>query len=189
MESISNFILDHGAAVSSILVAMLALTRPVRQYIWRVLKKFLWSTRDQLDRIEAELHTNGGTSLRDCLNRIEDKQIRLDGFIRAQLNVHNLPIIRADEEGKIIFVNRTFQKFTGFSYSELMGDAWINAIEPNDRERIRELWDRAVAELREFDEFVCLVGNKRVHWHMFKEESNGGVKGWTGFMENVQGGI
>ena len=167
--------LQQWAAICSIIVSLAVMIRPLRKKlisVWNatlgktqyLLKTHIEAEESTLERIEAQFHLNDGGSMRDAINalstqlsEISFKQHEFDAFLRAQLNIHNVAIVRTDEKGHLIAVNRHFQRLLGYSEAELLGEGWINAIKPEDRSKIKNLWSNAVAEGREFHEMVNYV--------------------------------
>jgi PAS domain S-box-containing protein len=192
---LESLTLANWAAICTILAALLGMSSKVRKYIilaWRhtfghtsyVLKQHIESEENQLNRIEAELHPNGGNSIRDVLNAIAIRQYEFDAFLRAQLNIHSVAIVRTDISGKLTQVNRAYQAFTGLSPEEALGDGWINAIADEDRGRVIKLWETAVSGGREFHETVIFERNNiktEAMCNVYRElDSQGHLRGYLG---------
>ena len=185
-----------AAAGLSILVSIGVLSSTVRKAITRMWRHSLGKTswllenhiREEeaaLARIEAELRPNGGESLRDAINDIANKQHEQDAFGRALLHTSNLATLRTDAHGKLTHINRAYQYLTGWSLDEVKGDGWVNAISPEDRDRIKHRWQEAVASKREFHDDIIFVrpdGAKfEAHANVYREmDSQGKVRGWLG---------
>ncbi len=50
-------------------------------------------------------------------------------------------IFRTDIEGKTTFVNNTWCKISGLAYDEAMGEGWLNAVHPADKEMLAKNWE------------------------------------------------
>ncbi len=50
-------------------------------------------------------------------------------------------IFRTDIEGKTTFVNNTWSKISGLTYEEALGDGWLNAVHPDDKEMLAKNWE------------------------------------------------
>lgn len=141
---------------------------------------------EKLDQIMGQLIPNGGSSIKDSLDRIEDKQSFFSSFLQAQMNVNQKAIFQTDAEGKCIWVNRPHARMTGFQASEVMGDGWINVIAPECREIVMEKWQEAVDGEREFDENIWYIRTDKktrycVNVHAYKIEGvNGELRGYIG---------
>lgn len=106
----------------------------------------------------SEMKPNGGSSLKDQINRIENRQLYLDGRSKAMLNEDFNGVFETDEDGRCNWVNRRFIRMTGRSFEELRGHGWHNIIHPEDRERVEKEWDSAIAENRAF-----MVSYRMIH--------------------------
>ncbi|MEM9390306.1 MAG: PAS domain S-box protein, partial [Bacteroidota bacterium] len=54
--------------------------------------------------------------------------------------VSPVTIFKADKAGKCVYVNQKWSEISGYSVEETLGDGWINAVHPEDRERTRKKW-------------------------------------------------
>jgi len=50
-----------------------------------------------------------------------------------------------DAKGKTTYVNSRGAEYAGGDVSRLLGDGWLDALHPDDRSRVRQIWMRAVA--------------------------------------------
>lgn len=90
-------------------------------------------------RVDGELGTNGGGSLKDQVTLIAAHQSALfDAQIRASF--------QADVKGNFISVNRAFERRTGFPARDLLGMGWANLLHPADFKAFMEAWEVAVEE-------------------------------------------
>lgn len=99
----------------------------------------------------AEMAPNGGGSIRDALNRIEDRQENLIALNGARLDADHQAIILTNAQGKVIKISRAFQELTGMSIEQMEGDGWINIIYPEDREEVLEQWRQVIEGKREMN--------------------------------------
>lgn len=56
-----------------------------------------------------------------------------------------------DSEGKIISENPSWEAFTGQRFSEYSGWGWCNAIHPEDKESVLQVWKNAVQGLKRYE--------------------------------------
>lgn len=103
-----------------------------------------------LRQLLDEVRPNGGSSLRDAINRIEHRQIRLDERAKAMMHEEDKAMFESDAEGNTVWVNRKYQRLVGRTLEDLKGHGWVNTIHPEDREHVNEEWYRAVEEERTF---------------------------------------
>lgn len=101
-----------------------------------------------LAALAKEFENNGGSSLRDVLDRIE-YQVNMLEFIKLNhLDLIDTPIFLTNDNGKVTWVNRAFCKLTGMTYQELLGNGWENMIFDDDRQRVILEWNSACKEFR-----------------------------------------
>ena len=177
--------IEQIAGIITASLGVLTLVRPIRRGLVKIWHNTLGRSNFLLKEIKTELVNNGGQSLKDIIVRIEEKQIAIDAFLRAQLNIHNVAIVRTDASGKLFACNRAYQHMTGASLAEVQGDGWINVIHPEDRTRVKKLWQLAVEEQREFHEIIrfknaeglCFSANANVYKEI---DALGKLRGYLG---------
>ena len=94
-------------------------------------------------------------------------------------------IFLTDPHGELTFVNERWSELAGLTPAE--GEGWFQCIHPEDRERVRQEWYRAVEERRSFDEeFRFLWPDGRVVWVVGQGIALPGESGeLTGFIGSV----
>lgn len=109
-----------------------------------------------LDEIRAELKPNGGSSLRDAVNKI-DKRTRnmeiaittLQASHEALTEVVDVPFFRADSQGSTIYCSSALCRLAGMtSPREYMGINWLTFVHPDDLEHVKSNWLSAVNDGR-----------------------------------------
>lgn len=174
------------SAIIAIIGALALWFKSVRRLIQRIWNNTIGSRTQQLNRIEAELISNSGSSMRDAVKRIENRVNEIDAFQRAQLNLHDVAVVRTDSKGKVIAVNREYQRLTGASLSEVAGDGWINVIHASNRDEIVRKWFNAVRDRREFHEDILFININTdetfmAHANVYKEiDNNDNIVGYLG---------
>ena len=58
-------------------------------------------------------------------------------------NVAPVGIFHTNADGKCLYVNDRWCEITGMTPDEALGDGWVNAIHPDDRQEVFTEWDRA----------------------------------------------
>ena len=101
-----------------------------------------WQTREiSLVEWVAERTWNAVERLRvDAELRLSEERYRSLTQILASVVWHTDPagLFTADQP--------EWEAFTGQTWEEYRGEGWLNALHPDDRETVRELWRRALAE-------------------------------------------
>ena len=57
----------------------------------------------------------------------------------------------ADADGRLTYCNQYWYNYTGLSESRTLGDGWLNALHPEDRDRIAAEWSDAVRQGAEYE--------------------------------------
>lgn len=112
--------------------------------------------------VKRELSPNGGSSARDSLKRIEDRQITSDARHSALLNDSRNGVFYCDTHGRNTWVNRTFARFLGCGTNELLSYGWKKFIPTEELTRYSKIWETAFKDSCEFDSTVSFVD---VHGH------------------------
>lgn len=112
---------------------------------------------ESLKEIRAELRPNGGSSLKDAINRIERRQILYEGRNKALLmNIH-YPIFETDIEGNCVFVNNAYCMMTGRDFDTSRNNGWMTSVAKEDRESVYKAWNCSIEEGIEFDETYTII--------------------------------
>lgn len=117
------------------------------------------------DEVTHEIRPNNGSSLKDSLARIEvtgtnlrDSVQLLQGMIRhrADGDGHH-GVIECDNAGLVEWSNATLLRWTAMQAPLLLGWGWVNTIAHIDRARIRDEWEDAIVEGRDFTSTFGLI--------------------------------
>lgn len=111
----------------------------------------------KIDVIYTQMFTNGGGTMRDAINRIENRI----AIVEKKQSVHIMDtphaLFESDQKGKFTTVNRTFCRWVNMSESELIGNGWINAVHEHERDILIDLWRKSVENEVEFRKETKLV--------------------------------
>ena len=105
---------------------------------------------EKIDKIFDEITPNGGTSMKDKIDKIDDNLHLWQEIQLAMAADTKAALFRTDSEGNCVWVNRTYTKIVGRSFSEILGHGWQNVISQEDREKVVAEWYKSVEENREF---------------------------------------
>jgi PAS domain S-box-containing protein len=142
----------------------------------------------KLEKIGSEFSNNGGSSLRDAIDRIEGVTVMNTGRIWAMMADDSSARWEADVKGECIYMNRTGMKWAGRSFAELRGRGWVNVIDPLDRARVVKEWFDAVRDGRSFESHYSWldINNDPIPVSAVSHplrDAKGVVTGWIGVCE------
>lgn len=145
----------------------------------------------KLDEIIKELKPNGGSSIKDQLNRLETA-VSISQAERLLL-LDSIPqgVFTSDVNGRWIWVNDALRKTVGGSLAEFVGNNWENTISTEDRETVVREWNRAVEQHRDFNLYFHMTNldtnaKKKVHVIATPANNfNSEIIGWNGVVHFV----
>lgn len=120
--------------------------RPIIRHGQKVGKMF-----GDVEEILAEVNPNGGSSLRDSVNRIEDTLLTVSGTQSAINQDAPQGIFRCTVMGENLEVNRTYCRMLGATKEQLMGYGWRSYVSPKQRKGYDDEWQQAFLEGRDID--------------------------------------
>lgn len=118
----------------------------------------------KIQKIFEEITPNHGKSIKDTIDRVEQKIGHLETTLdeiryvhlrklserqRALLADEKAALFETDSEGNCVWVNRTYARVAGRTPTELYGHGWQNAISREEREYVQDAWYKSVQEDRE----------------------------------------
>lgn len=137
--------------------------------------------------IEAETKTNGGSSIRDALNRIEKRQLIQEQRVLFIFDFFNeFGTFEGDPEGHCIRCSVKFCDFFDKNQDELIGNSWVNNIHPEDRDRVFKEFKDAVNQKRSFHSLFRINRNLEVIMVEFKVQpimKDGAILNWFGVLK------
>ena len=107
--------------------------------------------REQLSVISKEIRPNGGSSIRDVVDRIEARQIIRDQTNEAQMSAIGLAYWRSDAEGRCTYASPSLCRMLGTNEAGIKGNNWASLIHPDDRAAVSDEWQRSGEENRVFN--------------------------------------
>ncbi len=66
-----------------------------------------------------------------------------EGRYQTLARISPVGIFRTDALGATTYVNPKWCEISGLSYEEALGDGWMNAVHPGDKERLNEGWQKS----------------------------------------------
>ena len=113
-----------------------------------------------------------------------------EGLFRALSTAAPIGIFHTDAQGQCLYVNERWTEMTGQSAEESLGLGWQQAIHPEDREQVANVWKTGVSlgmELK--DECRFLTSDGHVNWMEWQSRElrapDGSLQGYVGILEDV----
>ncbi|MBI5282644.1 MAG: PAS domain S-box protein [Candidatus Solibacter usitatus] len=105
---------------------------------------------------------------------------------------HSSPvgIVQTDAAGQYVYVNRRWCDIAGLSEEEAKGEGWMQAMHPEDRQRVQEQWGAAIQAGAPFGaEYRYLRAGGTMAWVMDQavpfKDAGGGVAGYMGTVTDI----
>jgi len=125
----------------------------------------------------------------------EERNLAQEALIESQKLFQNLTyvspvgIFRTREDGFTTYVNPRWSELSGISFDEAIGDSWLNAVHPDDRERLNKKWHEAVnRNQHSFAEYRFLKSDGSVVWvigNAVPEMKENVVTGYIGTITDI----
>lgn len=98
--------------------------------------------------IAEQFKTNGGSSLKDRLDQLFDAVDMLSVTNRTSMNLVPYPLFITNQHGGVVWVNHEFSQVTSLADDEVLGMGWLNIVDRDERDDIRNEWLSAVKDGR-----------------------------------------
>lgn len=153
---------------------------------WHARRKILF---ENVERIAYELKPNGGSSLKDQINRIE-VLCMTEPLARRFIMDDSLAFWESDAEGSCIHASEKLAKLVGRSQADILGNGWVATLKASDKRRIFTAWKEAVEQKRAFIETYTFVHDNGREITVRAESKpvivHGEVRGWLGVLREVE---
>ena len=101
--------------------------------------------------IEAEFRPNGGSTLRDAVNRLEHRVERLYSIKHLTIDQSDAASFETDEAGDCIWASVAYLDLVDRPIEDVRGSGWSIVIHQDDRAHVFAEWSRVVTERRRFE--------------------------------------
>lgn len=123
-------------------------------------------------------------------NRLTERRLREQS---AQMEAVNdaalVGLFHTDARGMCTYVNSTYERISGLHAARAGGSGWLDAVHPDDRERVGQEWARAMARGGQHrSEMRYLQSDGRVVWVLVQAAPtvlDGEVTGYVGCVEDI----
>ena len=140
------------AAITAVCGGLYAAYKSLRAAFGRIM-----NISQRLQTISDQLVSNGGSSLRDAINRIEHRQIQTEQRERAFLHMHPDMMFELDRHLSLRWSNHAFLDTLDVDSSCVQNFGWHNLIVESERERVLEQFEDARQAVRNIITTATLV--------------------------------
>jgi len=134
-----------------------------------------------VEDIKKELTTNGGSSIKDTVNRIDRRQVMLDKRSKAIFYNIEKAILEVDEGGNILWANEQFHNVMGTK--NLKGLDWVSYIDEPQRENFLREFESCSEKLRELKFETVSTEGKKIKYTGFPYRDNNKNFGFLIYLE------
>jgi PAS domain S-box-containing protein len=116
----------------------------------------------------------------------EEALVASEARYRVLADLNPQGIWMGDPAGNITYANQGLLDYMGFAIEDLVGLGWLNAFDPNDRNRVLDSWSRCVSSGDDFDIEARLIrardGHARWWWVRAQpvRDDSGKILDWLG---------
>jgi len=189
-----EWIIKHQSEIGLLSPIFLALLGFIHKKIispfWKSLKRVIVAI-DKIEVIHKELYSNGGSSLRDAVNRIERSQDLIENRSKSIIMTSKSGVFETNAHGGLIWANKAFVSMASRQLESLGGLGWITSLVEDDHERVAGLWRAAVADKRDLDceaQFINIETGDTIPIHLrayVMKDRKGDVLGWIGYAQKI----
>lgn len=145
---------------------------------------------ERIESIQKELTNNGGSSLKDAVQRIEKSLCVERVKMRFLLNESEHICFETDAEGHYISANERYLNMLGIELEDCLNNSWKNYIHVHDREFVFENWNLSIKEEKSFNHKYRLIDAKDnpipVHIKTFPIQNvDRKIIGWLGIVNRL----
>jgi PAS domain-containing protein len=135
--------------------------------VFVVLRKYCMNISDmkaKISFIHSELTPNHGSSIKDKINRIEDRiacqNSTIDKISHRQiwlLDNESVPLFETDIDGKFTWVNKKFKDLVHRDDKYLLGYGWKNIIHDRDRDAVIDKFMKCITDQITYEDSFEIV--------------------------------
>lgn len=160
MVTLLELLSEHPRFKSLVqVVSLVVLFAGLYRYLVKPTWSFHWKIYEAADkalksypiimRMAADFQPNGGHSLRDVINRIEQRQGFMESRVLALLTTSPGPLFECNQNGEWFWVNRALCDMTGYLPEQINGYGWMNLICQDYQVDITAQWNLAITQRRD----------------------------------------
>jgi len=187
MDTLDIFKLTVEILVAPSVIALIGLIwKKIIKPVSRMAKSHDYMT-ENISHIKNELMTNGGSSIKDAINRIEKRQIMIDKRSKAVFYKVDSPIFEVDENGNLLWANKKFNDIRG--NKNLKGIDWVVLIDEPQREYFLRELESCSEKIRELSFETISTEGENIKFSGFPYRDNNRNFGFLIYLEGVRNGF
>jgi len=144
----------------------------------------------RVKKMMEELKNNGGSSIKDQIQRIEARQISNElKLIHVVDSVENSGSFETDKEGKCTKVSLGYCHIMGGTEEEFTGTGWVNYLHPEDKDSVWESWNESIKNQRHFVSTYKIVRNDvsfKIFCRAYPIVNGSNMIGWFGIIKRME---
>lgn len=165
----------NGAGIFAALIIWLGRTKSVINFFSKAyesckrfftFQRILTERMDKQDKelafIRGELTFNGGGSTKDFAKNSYELAVISNMRTKHIIMINPIPMYECDKEGHCILANTALCELFGLSEQEILGNGWLSAIAPEDRQACWENYQNSIKSDIPY-EWVYTVVNYKTH--------------------------
>jgi diguanylate cyclase (GGDEF)-like protein/PAS domain S-box-containing protein len=153
-----------------------------------------WLCGHSMPQREADGKTRWQGVLVD-ITRQKQMEIALrenEQLFRSLTEAAPVGIFRTDAAGRCLYVNERWCEIAGLDVAAALGDGWVVAIHPDDREKVTREWNKAIRQQQRFiSEYRFQTKKQTTTWILGQAQAecdqNGDVRGYVGTITDITG--
>lgn len=103
--------------------------------------------------IVNEFRNNGGSTLKDVLDRIQDEMTKSTFMQKSLILESGKSFWQTDQQGRWLWASHRLCELMSMEEEEVLGNGWVAAVHPEDQARVFTEWNAAIAQNRQFRSF------------------------------------
>lgn len=111
----------------------------------------------KLQSMLDQTKNNGGSTIKDQIDRIESSVASLTLWIEAAQHLTTKTFFKTDPKGNFIWTNTSLSKLLGMSLDEMKDMGWMDVIADYDYSRVRTEWEKSVETKGKFNMNFSIV--------------------------------
>lgn len=142
--------------------------------------------------VKTELQTNGGSSIKDSLKRLEDKAHLQD--LRWKLSNNreqDICVFECNALGNCVTANRALCDLYGLNEEDMLGLGWLIAVKETDRQSVWSAWQATIKSDIPYDATYTVVNQKTGAQFLVRAKAvvhrglQNNILGYYGTVENI----